>query len=178
MILAFLSCGLATFIESYRVSCGGLPKLRHYRMNEFNISVCFSDIPIYTQVPQYVLMGTSEALTIVGFKEFVLSSSPHQFRSTMFGMVEFVTGLGRYIGVILLALIWEIDPKAFYPSLIASGKTIECDMDKEIESTPYVYFMILTCLITVNLVFYMIFETRFRKFVRIVPLPRKRNGTK
>ena len=180
IILAFLSCALATSIESYRDGNykGGWPKLRLYEMSTINIAVCFSDIPIYTQIPQYVLMGTSEVLAVVAFMESILSSTPHQFRSTMFGMIYFFIGLGRYIGILLKVIILEIDPKLFYPPFHyypnLMNTTIECHIEKERSYKPYVYFMILTCLITVNLVFYLIYEYQLRKFIRIAPLPRKK----
>ena len=180
MILAFLSCALATFIECYRDSHfkGGWPKLRHSRMNTKNIAVCFSDIPIYSQVPQYVLMGISEVLAEVSFMEFVLSSTPHQFRSTMFGMVYFLTGLGRYVGILLKVVIEHGAHKGFYPPFQSTNKTIECDIEKEKSYKPYIYFMILTCLIAINVVFYLIYEYRFRKYVRVARLPRKKTTKK
>ena len=180
MILAFLSCALATFIESYRDSHykGGWPRLGHYTVNTKNVTVCFSNIPIYSQVPQYVLMGISEVLAEVSFMEFVLSSTPHQFRSTMFGMVYFLTGLGRYVGILLKIVIEHGAHKGFYPPFQSTNKTIECDIEKEKSYKPYIYFMILACLIAINVVFYLIYEYRFRKYVRVARLPRKKTTKK
>ncbi|XP_062518564.1 solute carrier family 15 member 3-like [Corticium candelabrum] len=172
MILAFLSCGLATFIESYRNNQSDTPRHRYYHTNTFAITECFWKIHIYLQVPQYVLMGMSEVLTEVGVIEFVLTSSPRQFRSITIGFYNCVTGLGRYIGVALLSFLQAVDHTSTFPPSIHSNKTIYCDIDKEMKSKSYVYFMILTCLIAANLVGLLLFETRFRKYVRIAPLPR------
>ena len=170
MLLAFLSCGVTTFIESYKDSGGDMPRPKHHHINKF--TECYWNIPIYSQIPQYVLMGMSEVLTVVGIMEFVISSSPRQFRSTTFGLTFCISGLGRYIGVALLQFLHAVDHTLTFPPLRHSNNTIYCDIDKEMKSKPYVYFMILTCLIAVNLVIFLLFENRFRKYVRIAPLPR------
>ncbi|XP_062518562.1 solute carrier family 15 member 4-like [Corticium candelabrum] len=169
MLLAFLSCVLATVVESCIDSRGGAPSPRTYYMNKIKITECYWNIPIYSQVPQYVLMGMSEVLTVVCIMEFVLTSSPRQFRSTTFGLVYCLFGLGEYIGVALLQFLEAVDPTLAFPLQIRSNKTVECDIVEETNRNPYMYFLILTILIAANLIIFMIFETRFRKYVRIAP---------
>lgn len=177
MILAFSSCAVATFIESYRDNHykSGWPRQGHYMVHTKIIEVCYSNIPIYSQVPQYVLMGASEVLAIVSFMEFVLSSSPHPFRSTMFGLVYFLSGIGRYIGIVLkIIVIVAGHEKGFFPPFISTNKSVECDVDKEKSYQPYVFFLVLTVLMTINVFFYLIFEYRFHKFIRIARVPRRK----
>ena len=168
MLLAFLSCVLATVVESYIDSRGGMPSPRTYYMNKIRITECYWNIPIYSQVPQYVLMGMSEVLTVVGIMEFVLSSSPRQFRSTTFGLVYCIIGLGEYIGVALLQFLEAVDPTLAFPPQPDRNKTVECDIVEETNRNPYVYFLILTILIAANLIIFL-FAPRFRKYVRIAP---------
>ncbi|XP_062518566.1 solute carrier family 15 member 3-like [Corticium candelabrum] len=168
MLLAFLSCVLATVVESYIDSRGGTPSPRTYYMNKIKITECYWNIPIYSQIPQYVLMGMSEVLTVVGIMEFVLSSSPRQFRSTTFGLVYCIIGLGEYLGVALLQFLEAVDPTLAFPPQLDPNKTVECDIVKETNQNPYVYFLILTILTAANLIIFL-FAPRFRKYVRIAP---------
>lgn len=168
MILAALSCALASVIESIRLSCCAFGKTVSY-INGVKVHYCHSGLPIYTQVPQYLIIGISEVLATVGFMEFVLSTSPREYRCTTFGILQMMEGIARYLGASLLYVIETAQPKWYYTR---RKHDPSCSISQDRESSPYYYFVILTWLMIINIIFYMIVEFRYKKYVRIAPLQR------
>ncbi|XP_062508354.1 solute carrier family 15 member 4-like [Corticium candelabrum] len=166
MIMAALACGLASLVESIRLSCCGFKKtIRHFNGNTFHY--CHSGLPIYTQVPQYLIIGMSEVLATVGFMEFVLSTSPREFRCTTFGVLQMMQGIARYFGAFLLYIIEKSRPTWYY---VRQKSPLRCSNGHDHESSPYYYYVILTWMMILNVIFYMIAEFRYKKYTRMAPL--------
>eukprot|EP00118_Oscarella_pearsei_P009811 m.57333 g.57333 ORF g.57333 m.57333 type:complete len:589 (+) comp34723_c0_seq1:15-1781(+) len=61
-------------------------------------------VPIETLLPQYALVGFSEALANTGVMEFVLSRAPREFRCTAFSFYYAVSGIGIYFSTLLILI--------------------------------------------------------------------------
>jgi dipeptide/tripeptide permease len=166
MILSASACAIASVVESIRVHSYFKKQIWHIQGK--TVHYCYSELPIYTQVPQYFILGISEVLATVGFMEFVLSTSPREFRSTTFGILQMMKGIAKYTGAALLFVIESERPHWYYYRRHNQG----CSIRNAQKSRPYVYFVILTWLMLANVVVYMIVEMRYKKFVRIAPLQR------
>ena len=171
MVLAALSCGAASLVDSERTRCCKFTQTCT-KVNNFNVCQCYSEMSVAWQVPQYVLMGVSEALAVVGVIEFVLSRSPREYRCTVFGFLQMIKGIGRYIGAIVLLIVQKINSSWYYPARVLSSHQVSCSIEDESNATVYNYFVILCFLMIFNTVYYMIIEAKYRKYTRYAPLQR------
>ena len=171
MILSASACALASIIECIRLHCCHFGKSALY-IHGNEVHYCYSGLSIYTQVPQYLIIGISEVLATVGFMEFVLSTSPREFRCTTFGILQMMQGIARYIGVGLLYIIKTEKPNWYYQYGHRENQESFCSIHRDKNSSPYMYFVILTWLMIANIIIYIIVELRYKKYVRIAPLQR------
>jgi peptide/histidine transporter 3/4 len=171
MILSASACALASVIESIRLHCCLFGK-EAFHVHGHTVHYCYSGLSIYTQVPQYVIIGVSEVLATVGFMEFVLSTSPREFRCTTFGILQMMQGIARYIGVGLLYIIKAINSSWYYLPHHRNNQETTCSIHHDRHSSPYMYFVILTLLMIANIIIYIIVEFRYKKYIRIAPLQR------
>ena len=59
-------------------------------------------------LPQIILIGVSEAFSMVSAIEFVYAQAPHDMKGFLFGLMNFFTGLGFYNPTILYTILWGI----------------------------------------------------------------------
>ncbi|XP_002739447.1 solute carrier family 15 member 4-like [Saccoglossus kowalevskii] len=103
MILATISITIAGITEIYRknVMQGG-----GYFQQEINdVSYNSSNLTIFVQIPQFALVGASEVFTSITGLEFAFSQSPASMQGVVMGMFLLTSGLGSYLGSLLVAIV-------------------------------------------------------------------------
>jgi peptide/histidine transporter 3/4 len=172
MVLAAFSCGAASLVDFERTRCCKFTQ-SCTKVNDITVCQCYSEMSVAWQVPQYVFMGMSEALAVVGVMEFVLSRSPREYRCTVFGFLHTIKGIGRYIGVFILLIVRKISSSWYYPERVPNSSGVSsCSVGDEKNATVYNYFVILCFLMIFNTVYYIVLETKYRKYTRYAPLQR------
>lgn len=69
-----------------------------------NTTFYCSKLKIYWQIPQYALMGCSDALTTVAALESAYTLAPRTAQSILSGMLYFSTGVASLIGLVIINL--------------------------------------------------------------------------
>lgn len=64
-----------------------------------------SHVTILWQVPQFALTGASEVFTSITGLEFAYSQAPNSLKSVLMGINLMMTGLGSYVGSLLITII-------------------------------------------------------------------------
>ncbi|KAE9588671.1 hypothetical protein Lal_00030342 [Lupinus albus] len=68
-------------------------------------------ISVYWLVPQYCLHGVAEVFMMVGQLEFLFDQSPESMRSTATALNCITSGIGNYLGTILVAVVHKYTGK-------------------------------------------------------------------
>ncbi|XP_029189147.2 solute carrier family 15 member 4-like [Acropora millepora] len=75
-----------------------------------------SDLNIFWQVPQYILIGSSEVLTSVTGLEFAYSQSPKNLKGVVMGSFMITFALGHYLTSLLVTIVRSASNSKWYPS--------------------------------------------------------------
>lgn len=108
-------------------------------------------ISVWWQIPQYVLIGASEVLAMIGSLELFYSEAPDAMRSTCSAIQLLATGLGSYVAAALVAIVQAITGN---PGWLADNVN-EGHLDY--------YFFMLAVLMFLNLIVYIFIARNFRQ---------------
>ncbi|XVF79867.1 hypothetical protein PTKIN_Ptkin15bG0024600 [Pterospermum kingtungense] len=111
-----------------------------------------SALTIFWQIPQYVLVGVSEALVYVAQMEFFASQTPNGLKSLGIGLSMCSSAMGSYICSMILTAVMAITSKNGKPGWVPSDLN-DGHLDR--------YFFLLAALTAFNLVLFVICAMRY-----------------
>ncbi|KAK4414678.1 protein NRT1/ PTR FAMILY 7.3 [Sesamum alatum] len=112
-----------------------------------------SSLSIFWQIPQYVLVGVSEAFIYVAQWEFFASQIPDRLKSLGIGLSMSSSALGSYLCTILLTLVMKVTSKHGKPGWIPPNLN-EGHLDR--------FFFLSAALIAFDLVLFITCANRFK----------------
>ncbi|KAJ7372472.1 hypothetical protein OS493_018979 [Desmophyllum pertusum] len=141
MLLAAASVVMAGVIEIKRRNVwkdGGV-----YNQTVFDEPRNASSLGIFWQVPQFVLIGSSEVLTSITGLEFAYSQAPKCLQGLVMGAFLVTSGLGSYVASILVIIVRSASDTDWYPSSDPNNGHLEY------------FFFLLAGLMMVNFVVFL-----------------------
>ncbi|XP_071495684.1 solute carrier family 15 member 4-like [Diadema antillarum] len=104
MIFSILGVCAAGVLEIYRRDCANDPKCNDTQ-DIMGTNFTIARMTIFCQVPQFVLIGISEALASVAALEYAYSHAPKSMQGLIMGLFCLSNGIGALCGSALMALV-------------------------------------------------------------------------
>ncbi|KAF6156302.1 hypothetical protein GIB67_034128 [Kingdonia uniflora] len=112
-----------------------------------------SSLSIFWQIPQYILIGVSEAFMYVAQLEFFAAQTPDGLKSLGIGLCMSSTALGSYLTSVLLTIVMKITTRNGEPGWIPPNLN-DGHMDR--------FFFLTAGITVVNFVAYVLCAKRFK----------------
>ncbi|XP_071506265.1 solute carrier family 15 member 4-like [Diadema antillarum] len=108
-----------------------------------------SDFSVFAQIPQYSLIGASEVFTSITGLEFAYSQAPASMQGIIMGLFLMTTGLGSYLGSLLIVIVNAASSNTWLPDEINNGY---------LEN----FFFLLAGLMVVDFFFFIVIAHNYR----------------
>ncbi|XP_077246757.1 protein NRT1/ PTR FAMILY 7.3-like [Tasmannia lanceolata] len=144
--------GTGLVIAILAMVAAGLVELQRIRYAEKGDGE-LSSLSIFWQIPQYVLIGMSEAFMYVGQFEFFSGQIPDGLKSLGIGLCMSSTAIGSYLCSILLTVTMKITTRGGRPGWIPPNLN---------DGHMYRFFFLLAGLTAVDLVLYVFCAKRYK----------------
>eukprot|EP00794_Sanderia_malayensis_P013920 gene13920-15372_t len=153
---------IGMLLASCAMLSAGLVEVKRLSVNATTINhindkyVIATDMSIFYQIPQFVLIGVSEIFVLMTGLEFAYCKAPRKMQAIVTGLFFIANGIGSMLG----SLIVEIGTlaKKFVSTQVEQGKVIQ-NIDANLD---YLFFG-LALLNLINLIFFAYFCWRRRK---------------
>lgn len=148
LLLAAASVVVAGLIERWRRhvwQAGGV-----YIQTVFDEKREASTLNVFWQVPQFMLVGSSEVLTSITGLELAYSQSPQHMKGLVMGAFLVTSGLGNYVATLLVVIVRSASNNKWYPS--------EDPNTGELEN----FFFLLAGLMMLNFVVFLLIASSYK----------------
>ena len=167
MIIAFLAIVCALAIEVivhrqndvyYAYTCRPLSNnFTNYSIEAIPFSASLS---VMSLIPQYVLVGFSEACTQIGVIEFVLSRAPREYRCTAYGLNWAVSGLAFYLSAILIYVFKE------YHLYFRQSSSVKNGVVKVHRPLSWIYYLSIAVMMLISIFVFSCIKIRHKDVLR------------
>ncbi|XP_065826363.1 solute carrier family 15 member 4-like [Oscarella lobularis] len=158
MFLAGLAC-LAAAIVQWKAK-----RLIHYSTSTFYYHYtepnCFSNLSVFYQVPQYLLIGVAEVLAFVGVMEFVLGRAPREYKTIAYSMLQMLYGVAYVLSFAVIEIVKKTQPSWYF------GITRGPDDCQESPRPIWNYFILLAWFTIGSLAFFIFADIKYHGYTR------------
>ena len=123
-----------------------------------------ASLHITSLIPQFLLVGFSEACTLIGAIEFVLSRAPREYRCTAYGFNYAVQGLASYFSAILIYVF--SDNHLYFRTIKRSSSVANVVVQKVHRPLTWIYYLSIAVMMLISILIFSCVKRRHQDIVR------------